>query len=317
MQDWRTTAALFPGQGSQAVGMGADFAREYATVRDAYAQADDILGFALSDICWHGPADSLDQTANTQPGLYVTSVAIWRVLRESLPSMQPAWAAGHSLGELSALTAAGALDFESGLRLVQARGRLMQAAGESNPGAMAAVLGLDAGAVGDLCAAVWRDTGGAVVLANDNCPGQAVVSGEVVAVEKLIDAAKAAGARRALRLAVSVAAHSPLMAAAQADFYEAVQATVFNEPAIPVIGNVGASPLQTPDDIRAELNQQLTQSVRWTESMQALTDAGAQTFVEIGAGNVLTGLMRRIDRKKTRVNIDSVRALDAFLEARA
>ena len=143
MQDWQTTAALFPGQGSQTVGMGADFAREFVIARDAYAQADEILGFALSDICWHGPADALDQTANTQPALYVTSVAIWRVLRESLPSMQPAWAAGHSLGELSALTAAGALDFESGLWLVQARGSLMQAAGESSPGAMAAVLGLD------------------------------------------------------------------------------------------------------------------------------------------------------------------------------
>lgn len=317
MIDWRTTAALFPGQGSQTLGMGADFAREYEIARDTFAQADEILGFSLSEICWNGPAAALDQTANTQPALYVTSLAIWRVLRDLLPATQPAWMAGHSLGELSALTAAGALDFAAGLRLVRARGSLMQRAGEAQPGAMAAVLGLEISVVRDLCSAVAQEIGGTVVLANDNCPGQAVVSGDVPAIEQLIDAARAAGARRALRLAVSVAAHSPLMSAAQADFHDAVQATEFNTPAIPVIGNVSAQPLHTTDQIRAELHQQLTQPVRWTESMKALLSAGAHTFVEIGAGKVLTGLLRRINRQKTRINIDSLPALEAFLEAQA
>ena len=317
MTDWTAAAALFPGQGSQSLGMGADFASEYDIARDTYAEADEILGMSLSAICWHGPAEALNQTANTQPALYVTSLAIWRALRSLLPAASPAWAAGHSLGELSALTAASALDFAAGLRLVQARGSLMQRAGELQPGAMAAVLGLDIATVRHLCNQVSAASGGTVVLANDNCPGQAVVSGDVAAVERLIPAAKDAGARRALRLAVSVAAHSPLMATAQAGFDEAVQATDFAKPRIPVIGNVSAQPLKKPADIRAELNQQLTQSVRWTESMQSLIESGAQTFIEIGAGNVLTGLMRRIDRKKTRVNIDSVPALDAFLEAQS
>lgn len=316
MTDWRSTAALFPGQGSQALGMGADFAHEYAIARDTFTQADEILGFSLSHICWHDAA-ALDQTANTQPALYVTSLAIWRVLRDLLPAAQPAWLAGHSLGELSALTAAGALDFAAGLQLVRVRGSLMQRAGESQPGAMAALLGLDIAVVRDLCSSVAQESGGTVVLANDNCPGQAVVSGDVPAVEQLIEAAQAAGARRALRLAVSVAAHSPLMAAAQADFHAAVQATEFNAPAIPIIGNVNAQPLNTTDEIRAELNQQLTQPVRWTESMTALVAAGAQTFIEIGAGKVLSGLLRRIDRRKTRINIDSVPALESFLEAQA
>ncbi len=314
MIDWRTTAALFPGQGSQSLGMGADFAREYDIARDTFAQADEILGFPLSRICWHD-AEALDQTANTQPALYVTSLAIWRVLRDLLPTAQPAWMAGHSLGELSALTAAGALDFAAGLRLVRARGSLMQRAGESQPGAMAAVLGLEIAEVRDLCSAAAQESGGTVVLANDNCPGQAVVSGDVPAVEQLIDAARAAGARRALRLAVSVAAHSPLMSTAQADFYDAVQATEFKTSAIPIIGNVNAEPLKTTEQIRAELNRQLTQPVQWTDSMRALLEAGAHTFVEIGSGKVLTGLLRRIDRKKTRINIDSLPALDAFLEA--
>ena len=317
MIDWTAAAALFPGQGSQSPGMGADFAREYDIARDTFAEADDLLGMRLSAICWEGAAEALHQTANTQPALYVTSVAIWRALHSLLPAASPAWAAGHSLGELSALTAAGALDFAAGLRLVQARGSLMQRAGGLQPGAMAAVLGLDTATVRELCADVSAASGGTVVLANDNCPGQAVVSGDAAAVERLIPAAKEAGARRALRLAVSVAAHSPLMATAQAGFDEAAQATDFAAPRIPVIGNVSAQPLNSPSEIRAELNQQLTQSVRWTESMQSLIESGAQTFIEIGAGNVLTGLMRRIDRQKARVNIDSVPALDAFLEAQS
>ncbi len=313
MMDWNRTAAIFPGQGSQALGMGADFAERYDIARQTFAQADDLLGFKLSEICWRGPADELNQTINTQPALYVSSVAIWRVLRELLPAAQPAWLAGHSLGEFSALTAADALSFEQGIKLVHARGRFMQEAGEQNPGAMAAVLALEAAQVEALCASVSRETGGIVVLANDNCPGQAVVSGDIAAVDRLIAQATEAGARRAVKLAVSVAAHSPLMNSALEGFLEALRETDFSPPAIPVYGNVNAAPLSDVPAIRQELDHQLTQSVRWTDSMRAIIGAGAQTFIEIGAGNVLTGLLRRIDRSKARVNLNNITSLDAFL----
>ena len=311
--DWNTAAAVFPGQGSQLVGMGADFSARYQIARETFAQADDLLGFKLSQICWHGPAEELNQTINTQPALYVSSVAVWRVLCDLLPDAQPAWAAGHSLGEFSALTAANALSFDEGLKLVYARGRYMQQAGEENPGAMAAVLALEAAQVEDLCKSVTDETGKIVVLANDNCPGQVVVSGDIAAVDRLIELASEAGARRAVKLSVSVAAHSPLMASALEGFLEAVHDTRFSTPTIPVFGNVNAQPLQSAGAIRNELDHQLTQSVRWTDSMRAIIEAGAQTFIEIGAGNVLTGLLRRIDRSKTRVNLDTVDALDAFL----
>ncbi len=311
--DWKTSAILFPGQGSQALGMGADFAQDCELARETFRQADVILGYELSQICWEGPADILDQTIHTQPALYVCSLAIWRVLQERLPAARPAWVAGHSLGEFSALTAAGALSFEDGLRLVQARGRLMHQAGAENPGAMAAVLGLDAAQVEELCAAVSRVTGRRAVLANDNCPGQAVVSGDVKAVDQLISAAKEAGARRALKLSVSVAAHSPLMSTAQSGFQKALDATEFSPPSIPIYGNVAGRPLTSVAAIRAELAQQLTQSVRWADSMRALIEAGAQTFIEVGAGNVLTGLMRRIDRSKGRVNLNTLASFKELL----
>ena len=314
--DWKTSAAIFPGQGSQAVGMGADFAATYAEARDAFAQADEILGYDLSRICFEGPRAELDQTVITQPALYVCSIAIWRALQSLLPAA-PAWLAGHSLGEYSALTAAKALDFEAGLRLVQARGRFMQQAGDANPGAMAAILALDAEDVETLCAEASAATGQTVVLANDNCPGQAVVSGDIAAVDGLIAAATAAGARRAVRLSVSVAAHSPLMASALEGFLEAIRETPFAAPEAPVYANVTAKPLETAGDIQAELELQLTQSVQWTRSMRAIIEAGAETFIEIGSGAVLAGLTRRIDRSKRRFSLNTVAALDAFLESLA
>ena len=189
MLDWRRTAAIFPGQGSQIPGMGEDVARGYEIARDTFAEADELLGFELSRICWEAGGERLNQTEYTQPALYVCSLAIWRVLRQRRPELLPGWMAGHSLGEFSALTAAGALSFEDGLRLVRSRGRLMQAAGESRPGAMAAVLGLDVASVERLCQAVSRETEGEVVIANDNCPGQIVVSGQDQAVERLIELA--------------------------------------------------------------------------------------------------------------------------------
>ena len=299
------------------VGMGADFAGEFAIARQTFEQADDILNLNLSRICFNGPSAALDQTEITQPALYVCSIAIWRVLNELLPGAQPAWMAGHSLGEFSALAAADALSFEAGLRLVEARGRFMQQAGERNPGAMAAILALEITVVEALCVEVSAESGQTVVLANDNCPGQAVVSGNIEAVDRLIVRATEAGARRAVKLAVSVAAHSPLMAPAAERFRETVQNTAISAPATPVVGNVRARPLGSAAEIQTELDQQLTRSVRWTESMGAIIDAGAQAFIEIGSGTVLAGLMRRIDRSKARVSLHSVRSLKTFLESQA
>jgi [acyl-carrier-protein] S-malonyltransferase len=313
MANWETTAFIFPGQASQEVGMGKDFADKYVVARETFEQADDILGFSLSQMCWDGPEDELNQTINTQPAIYVTSIAILRSLRQESPSAKPAWMAGHSLGELTALTASGAMSFEEGLKLVRTRGRLMQQAGEDSPGAMAALLALDTDKVHELCARVSEETDKVVVLANDNCPGQVVVSGEIEAIDRLIKIAPEAGARRAVKLAVSIAAHSPLMASASDSFREALDTTNLSEPQIFVYGNVNATSLQTVSEIRDELNQQLTHPVRWTESMQEIIMAGAETFVEIGSKDVLSGLMKRIDRKKKRISLNSADALEAFL----
>lgn len=311
--NWETTAFIFPGQASQEVGMGKDFAENYAIARETFEQADDILGFPLSKLCWEGPEEELNETINTQPAIFVTSIAILRVLQQEAPLAIPAWVAGHSLGELTALTAAGAMSFEDGVQLVRTRGRLMQQAGNDSPGAMAAILALDTDKVNILCATVSEETGQVVVLANDNCPGQLVVSGENEAIDRLIEIASEAGARMAVKLAVSIAAHSPLMASASDSFKEALAEISWSEPQIPVYGNVNATPLKTVSEIREELNQQLTYSVRWTESMQAIIGAGAETFIEIGSKDVLSGLMKRIDRKQTRISLNSVEALTALL----
>jgi [acyl-carrier-protein] S-malonyltransferase len=313
MVNWETTAFIFPGQGSQEVSMGKDFAETYALARETFEQADDILGFPLSQMCWNGTEEELNQTINTQPALFVTSIAILRVLQQESPMAKPAWVAGHSMGELTALTAAGAISFEDGVKLVRTRGRLMQQAGDESPGAMAALLALDSDKVNELCASVSEETGKIVVLANDNCPGQIVVSGENEAIDRIIEVAPDAGARRAVKLAVSIAAHSPLMASASESFVEALAATNISEPQIPVYGNVTAAPLKTASEIREELNHQLTRSVLWTDSMQGIITAGAETFVEIGSKDVLSGLMKRIDRKKARVSLNSVEALTKFL----
>ena len=215
------TAFLFPGQGSQRVGMGKDVAGAYPAAREVFAQADNILGFALSRLCFDGPETELNDTINTQPALYVCSVALLRVLSAEAP----AFVSGHSLGEFSALTAANALSFEAGLRLVRERGRLMKEAGDKQPGGMAALLGLDRPDVESLCQQVSADSGKPVVIANDNCPGQVVVSGDVDAVEQLMALATERGARKAVRLAVSIAAHSPLMASAALDFQQCLDET--------------------------------------------------------------------------------------------
>lgn len=313
MSDWSSTAFLFPGQGSQVVGMGKDIAEAYPIARQTFEQADDFLNFSLSDLCFNGPAEVLNDTLNTQPALYVCSLAIFRALQSEVPDALPAFAAGHSFGEFTALAAFGALSFEDGLRLVRERGRLMKKAGEIAPGAMAALLALEIDAVRSICDAARAETGGTLVVANDNCPGQIVISGDDATLERALVLAKEAGARRALKLAVSIAAHSPLMEAVAGEFQEAVAGTPFNVPQVPVYGNVSAAPLADVEAIRQELGAQLTSPVRWRESMQAMIADGAQKFVEIGPKDVLTGLMKRIDGEKATVNLNSVESLQKYV----
>lgn len=315
MIDWQKTALMFPGQGSQTVGMGKDLVEAYPAARETFEEADEVLGFSLSDLCFNGPEADLNDTLNTQPALYTIGIATLRALQAELPGAQAAFAAGHSLGEFTALTAAGGVAFADGLKLVRERGRLMKEAGTLNPGAMAALLAVDADTVRDVCERARAQTGGVLVLANDNCPGQTVISGDDATIEVGIKLALEAGAKRAVKLAVSIAAHSPLMETATAAFRQALLATSFQTPQMPVYGNVDAAPLKTVDEIRRELDLQLTHSVRWTESVQAMVAAGVENFIELGPKDVLSGLLKRIDRSKTGVSINSAEALQAFVAA--
>lgn len=275
--------------------MGAEMAATYPTARETYERADTILDIPLSQTAWHGPAETLNDTVNTQPALLVHSIAVWRVFMETYPDFHPAYVAGHSMGELSALVAAGALPYEAAVPLVRVRGEAMKSAGVRSPGGMAAILGLDIPTLEQICAQASQP-GEAVQVANDNCPGQVVISGERAALERALELARQAGARRAVPLAVSIAAHSELMLHAQAQFNHAVEAAPITDPTIPIIGNIQAIPLTSRDEIRADLLAQLTSRVRWTESIQWLVAHGVTTFIEMGSEAVLTGLLRRIDR---------------------
>lgn len=287
------TAFVFPGQGSQFVGMGRALAEAFPTAREVFTLADQTLGLALSSLCFEGPEAALNDTFNTQPAIFTTSIAALRVLEQQPGYAPPACVAGHSLGEFSALVCAGALQFEDGLRLVRERGRLMQQAGQVMPGGMAAVLGLEREVVIQVCAEARMLTDGIVQIANDNAPGQIVISGERQALEKAIELARARGAKRCIPLAVSIAAHSALMARAAQEFRAALEATPFDAPRIPVIGNVDARSLQL-QDLRAELEAQLTSPVRWTESVEQMVNQGVTRFVEVGPKDVLCGLIKRI-----------------------
>lgn len=274
--------------------MGRDLAAHYEIAQKTFQVADEILGFDLARLMWEGPHDELNDTLNTQPALYVHSIAVYRVMQECFPRLQPAYAAGHSLGELSAMTAVSALPFVDGLRLVRRRGELMKRAGQLAPGGMAAILGLDIPTLESLCVQASRAEE-IVKVANDNCPGQVVLSGAKPALERVLELAKAAGARRAVLLAVSIAAHSPLMASAESDFKAAVDAAPFADARLPVISNITAQPISDVHALRADLNAQLTSRVRWTESLKYMLGQGVTTFIELGSGNVLTGLLKRID----------------------
>ena len=292
--DSKTTAFVFPGQGSQTVGMGRELAIQYPIAKQTFEEADGILGFDLSKTMWEGPVDDLNDTINTQPALFIHSMAAFRVFSQIYPIFKPAAVAGHSLGELSALTAAGALTFDAGLRLVRKRGELMKQAGEKNPGSMAAVLNLDIPVLEKVCVEA-STSGEPVQVANDNCPGQVVISGSKAAVERAMAGAKAAGAKRAIPLAVSIAAHSKLMASIQGEWNEAVGGAEIKDPSIEIIGNVNAGSMRIADELCTDIQSQMQSRVRWTETIQLLTKHGVTTFVEVGPGNVLLGLIRRID----------------------
>ena len=298
-----TTTVLFPGQGSQVVGMGREAWAADAEARALFAEADDVLGFALSGLMFEGPEDELTSTENQQPALFVAGLANWRAL-QNREEIAPRFLAGHSLGELTALTAAGSLTFVDGLRLVRRRGELMKEAGDLNPGAMAALLALDAEQVREVCRTAENETGHIVRLANDNCPGQIVISGHEQALQRAMELAEQAGARRAMRLPITIAAHSPLMAPAAEAFATAVAATPVLPPQISVIGNVKARPLADVAAIRDELQAQLTSPVAWTDSMRYLIGQGADVFIEVGPGEVLLGLLKRIDRGPQRIAFD-------------
>ena len=292
----KTTAFLFPGQGSQEIGMGKELAAKFDAAADTFAEADEIVGFALSELCWEGPTEDLNDTINTQPAILVHSIAALRTLRAERPEASCAAVAGHSLGEFSALVCAGSVDFADAVRLVRVRGKAMKQAGAQSPGSMAAVLGLDAESVGAICSRVQAETGEVIQLANDNCPGQYVVSGSESGMLAVTEALKAAGARRIVPLAVSIAAHSTLMEPAQAELYEAIEATTIRNPDIPVYANVSAGPVFSEADIRSELRAQLTSQIRWTESIQAMGSQGITSFLELGPKDVLAELCRRIDK---------------------
>lgn len=293
-------AYIFPGQGAQFTGMGLDLYNNSQMANELFEKANEILGFRITDIMFEGTADQLKQTNVTQPAIFLHSVILAKVLGNSF---QPEMVAGHSLGEISALVAAGVLSFEDGLQLVSKRAEAMQKACEIMPSTMAAVLGLDDKIVEEVCDAV----DGVVVAANYNCPGQLVISGEVSAIEITCELLKEKGARRALVLPVGGAFHSPMMEPAREELAAAIKATKFNEPTCRVYQNVPAKAITTALEIKENLIKQLTAPVKWTQSIKSMIADGGTQFIEVGPGKVLQGLMRKIDR--------SVEATGASFEA--
>ena len=302
---------LFPGQGSQFVGMGKDLAEAFPEARDAFQEADDVLGAPLSRLCWEGPAEELTLTVNAQPAILVHSAAVWRVLARRRPDA--AIAAGHSLGEFSAYFAAGSLSFADAVRTVRRRGELMYRSGTERPGTMAAVLGLDDAAAERVCAEATEAGEGVVIAANFNAPGQIVLSGDVEAVRRAEALAKAAGAKRFIPLNVSGAFHSPLMAVAEDGLRDALAGAEMADPAFPVVSNVTAAPVRDAAEARRLLVEQLTSPVRWVASVQSMLEAGAASFLELGPGSVLAGLVKRVDRGAAVRSIGTVAEVEAYL----
>lgn len=281
-------AFVFPGQGAQFVGMGKDLYENNPVAKEMFDKANEILGFNITDLMFNGTDEDLRQTKVTQPAIFLHSVILAKTMGDDF---NPDMVAGHSLGEFSALVAAGALSFEDGLRLVSARAQAMQKACEKTPSTMAAVLALPDAKVEELCASV---TGGVVVPANYNCPGQIVISGSIEGVDAACAKMLEAGAKRALKLKVGGAFHSPLMEPARAELADAIAHTDFHAPKCPVYQNVNAEPQTDPETIKKNLIAQLTAPVRWTQTVQNMIAAGADTFVEVGPGAVLQGLVKKI-----------------------
>lgn len=305
------SAWLFPGQGSQAVGMGRDVFEHSTAAREIFSQADDVLGFSISQLCFEGPADQLTRTENAQPALLTASIALLAAARERLDLHLPLYMAGHSLGEYSALVAAGALQFADALRLVRRRGELMAAATE---GTMAAVIGLDLPTLQIVCEEA--SSVGTVVVANENAPGQLVISGSTAAVERAGALARERGAKRVMPLNVSAAFHSPLMQQAAEGLSLAISAVDHVAAPHPgVISNVTAQPLTDPQQIRTELVTQVTAPVRWIASVERMVADGVTRFIEIGPGTVLTGLVKRITSGAQLINVNDVASIEHWQAA--
>lgn len=302
------TAFIFPGQGSQKVGMCKDFYDNYSSARRVFEEADDALGFSISRMCFEGPAEDLKLTANTQPAILTCSVAAWTVMREM--GLDCSIAAGHSLGEYSALVAAGVIKFADAVCAVRKRGQYMQEAVPVGEGAMAAVLGLDGAKIIEICEKVQNESGEAVQAVNFNCPGQVVIAGAVKAVDQAVIELKEAGARRAVILPVSAPFHSTLMQPAAAKLKVELDGISFSNAAFPVVANVTAKPETDGSKLKELLVRQAASPVLWENSMEHMIADGFDTFVEIGPGRVLCGFTRKIDRKMTALNVEDLESLE-------
>jgi len=302
------TALLFAGQGAQVVGMGRDLAEKFPGARAWFDRANAALGYDLAGICFNGPEAELTKTENAQPGIFLVSWVAFQLLKEQVPSLKFDATAGLSLGEFTALTAAGAMSFEDGLRVVRQRGRFMQEACEATRGGMAAVIGLEEAPTREVCAEAG------VVLANLNCPGQLVISGETDKIAKAVELAKARGAKRAIALPVAGAYHSPLMASAQPKLQAELAKIKISPPSVPVMSNVTAQAHGAPAEISARLVEQVNASVLWEKSMRHLLAQGFTRFIELGPGTALSGFMKRIDKNAQLFNVADVPSLEATVK---